>query len=297
MQSLDACSGALNPALPFKFFPDTKTGKLRGRLTGQRPAKGKDFSFARSIYVDDKAALYETRQAAVDGISLIKRHLLRFGLKMHSGTADKRSKTEAMHFPAKQTTSTAEDVRDLILDDGSIIHFCTQFTYLGSLFTPNLDDSEDVQKRINKANSAFGSMRALVFANPYIPLPLKRALYTSLVVNLLLWGCENWALKEEPLRKLQTFHTKCCRAMIGVSMWEVSLLSVTNENVLRYVGIPPMENIIHYRRLIWMGKIARMPFKRFPRKFLAAWTNSPQEQTYSRPHGRRQKSTRDIWIP
>ena len=45
-----------------------------------------------------------------------------------------------------------------------------------------------------------------------------------------------------------------------------------------------------------MGKIARMPFKRFPRKFLAAWTNSPQEQTYSRPHGRRQKSTRDSFL-
>ena len=45
-----------------------------------------------------------------------------------------------------------------------------------------------------------------------------------------------------------------------------------------------------------MGKIVRMPFERDPRKFLAAWTNSPQEQTYSRPHGRRQKSTRDSFL-
>ena len=201
-----------------------------------------------------------------------------------------------MHFPAKQKTSSAEDVRDLVLDDGSILHFCPKFTYLGSIFTLDLDDSEDVQNRLNKANSAFGSMRALVFSNPYIPLPLKRALYTSLVVNLLLWGCENWALREESLRKLQTFHTKCCRAMIGVSMWEVAMYSVTNENVLKYVGVPPMENIIHHRRLTWMGKIARMPFERFPRKFLAAWTVCPSGETYSRPHGRRQKSTRDSFL-
>ena len=139
-------------------------------------------------------------------------------------------------------------------------------------------------------------MRALVFSNPYIPLPLKRALYTSLVVNLLLWGCENWALREESLRKLQTFHTKCCRAMIGVSMWEVAMYSVTNENVLKYVGVPPMENIIHHRRVTWMGKIARMPLERFPRKFLAAWTVCPSGETYSRPHGRRQKSTRDSFL-
>ena len=45
-----------------------------------------------------------------------------------------------------------------------------------------------------------------------------------------------------------------------------------------------------------MGKVARMPFERFPRKFLAAWTICPQGQTYSRPHGRRQKSTRDSFL-
>ena len=271
METLDACSGDLNPPLPFRFFADTKKySKPRGRFTDQRPAKGEKFSFARSTYVNDKAALYETRKAAKDGLSLIKSHLFRFGLIMHSGTIDKRSKTEVMHVPAKQKISSAEDVKDLILDDGSILHFCPKFTYLGSIFTPDLDDTEDIQNRLNKANSDFCLMRAFVFTKPYIPLPLKRALYTSLVVNLLLWVCENWALQEESLRKLQTFHTKCCRAMIGVSMWEVAMYSVTNENVLKYVGVPPMENIIHHRRLTWMGKIARMPFERFPRKFLAA---------------------------
>ena len=103
MESLDACSGDLNPSLPFRFFTDTKNdSKSRGRLTGQRPAKGEKFSFARSIYVDDKAALYETRKAAEDGLSLIKSHLLRFGLIMHSGTIDKRSKTEVIHVLAER---------------------------------------------------------------------------------------------------------------------------------------------------------------------------------------------------
>ena len=74
------------------------------------------------------------------------------------------------------------------------------------------------------------------------------------------------------------------------------MYSVTNENVLKYVVVPPMENIIHHRRLTWMGKIARMPFERFPRKFLAAWTICPSGETYSRPHGRRQKSTRDSFL-
>ena len=46
-----------------------------------------------------------------------KKHLLRFGLIMHTGTTEKRSKTECMHVPAKQGQSTVEDTTDLALDD------------------------------------------------------------------------------------------------------------------------------------------------------------------------------------
>ena len=42
--------------------------------------------------------------------------------------------------------------------------------------------------------------------------------------------------------------------MIGVTMWEVADYSITNENVLKHVEIPSMEDIVHYRRLTWMGK-------------------------------------------
>ena len=63
--------------------------------------------------------------------------------------------------------------------------------------------------------------------------------------------------------------------MIGVTMWEVADYSTANKNVLKHVVIPSMDDIVHYRRLVWMGKIARMPLDRFPRKFLAAWTDCP----------------------
>ena len=103
-------------------------------------------------------------------------------------------------------------------------------------------------------------------------------------------------LHAESMRRLKVFHTKCCRSMIGVTTWEVADYSILNENVLKLVGIMSMEDIVHYRRLVWMGKIARMPLDRFPRKFLAAWTDCPIGNSYSRPHGRRQLSTRDSFL-
>jgi hypothetical protein len=30
--------------------------------------------------------------------------------------------------------------------------------------------------------------------------------YNAIIVNLLLWGCESWALKEEDQRRIEVFH-------------------------------------------------------------------------------------------
>ena len=102
-------------------------------------------------------------------------------------------------------------------------------------------------------------------------------------------------LHNSSLAKLKTFHTKCCRAILGITMWEVASYRVKNANVLKYIGIPPVENYIHYRRLIWIGKISRMPFTRFPRKFLTAWT-SPPTHTLSRLHGRPVQTTKHSFL-
>ena len=92
------------------------------------------------------------------------------------------------------------------------------------------------------------------------------------------------------MRKLRVFHTRSCRSILGITMWEVAMYSVTNENVLRRISLPPLDDIVHHRRLTWMGKLARMSTENFPRKFLNAWADHP------RPVGRRQFTTRDSYL-
>ena len=60
MESLDDSRGDLLVQLPFKYFADTKQGKPRGRLAGQRPAAGINFEFNRSVYVDNKVLLADS---------------------------------------------------------------------------------------------------------------------------------------------------------------------------------------------------------------------------------------------
>jgi hypothetical protein len=51
------------------------------------------------------------------------------------------------------------------------------------------------------------------FGSRSLPLVSKGKLYSTLVLNLLLYGCENWVLTA-PLRQwLNTFHNRCVRAI------------------------------------------------------------------------------------
>jgi hypothetical protein len=53
------------------------------------------------IFVDDSTFLFESLQDMENGAQTIQDNYARFRLVMHAARGDKKSKTEAMHVPAK----------------------------------------------------------------------------------------------------------------------------------------------------------------------------------------------------
>ena len=45
-------------------------------------------------------------------------------------------------------------------------------------------------------------------------------LYKSLVVSILLYGCESWTLLADTEKRLQAFENKCMRRMLQISYTE-----------------------------------------------------------------------------
>ena len=80
-------------------------------------------------------------------------------------------------------------------------------------------------------------------------------------------------------------------------MWETAMYRVLVHTIdmLCRLGIPPLSDISHYRRLVWMGKIAQMPLTRLPRKLLAAWT-FPADGKQWRLIGARKTTTCDSFL-
>eukprot|EP00978_Attheya_sp_CCMP212_P004158 scaffold9027_cov61-Attheya_sp.AAC.6 len=261
--------------LEYKWFPQSKNGNKRGRLTGQNPrAEGKMFDLFYFLYVDDGAMLFDSRNDLIAGTNLIMEHFARFGLEMHVGRGTKASKTECLYFPAFEKNYEMADTSNFEVMDG-FVQFTKQFKYLGSTISHNLHDTADIDARILQANMAMGALRKY-FHCKQVSLHAKRLIYLAIPINLCLWGAESWALSESDMRKLKVFHTRSVRSILRISINEVQEKRIRNTEILSRINLPTMDKLIAKRQLRWIGKVARMEEDRLPLKMLSCWVDKPR---------------------
>jgi hypothetical protein len=54
-------------------------------------------------------------------------------------------------------------MKEIMLDEDCFFAYCTKFKYLGTTFTPDLNNSNGIQLRIDQASKAFYAMNKNVF--------------------------------------------------------------------------------------------------------------------------------------
>ena len=104
----------------------------------------------------------------------------------------------------------SEEIDDIELvgDDfapGTFISFTPTFKYLGTIISWDLRECNDVQARIKAANKLFGSAKATFWSNSRVPFGLRMRFYKAIIVNVLLWGGESWAIKSKEVHDLRVF--------------------------------------------------------------------------------------------
>jgi hypothetical protein len=129
-------------------------------------------------------------------------------------------------------------------------------------------------------------MNKQVLSNEKTAIDIRRRLYQAIVVNIGLWGSENWALKEEDRSKLEAFHHSCLRRMCNRTTWDITEIWITNEKGRRTAAnSPTMESMMEVRRCRCLSKLSVMEKLRSPRRMLGAWCPTP------RPTRRSQQTT------
>ena len=207
----------------------------------------------------------------------VNEHFARFGMEVHEGIVGKDSKSEILFVAAPECMyDDAEsfdgvDLSDVDLGNGRYIPVVSVFKYLGSMLTRDCRDSADVDARVKSAGAAFGALRKCIFSANDVWFSVKRAVYNGLVLSILLYGSEAWCLTEVLLDRLRRFHARCVRAMCRVTLKHSWDHHIKTSELLRRIGVEPIDIYISRRQLRWAGHVARMSMDRFPRRMLSSW--------------------------
>ena len=137
------------------------------------------------------------------------------------------------------------------------------FAYLGSIMNSQLSIEQEIQARIGRAASTFNRLRDRAWLNKHLTLRRKCWIYDCCVVSTLLYGAETWTTYVRHEKRLNAYHLRCLRRIMGINWWD----KVTNEEMLKRAGSRSFFQSLKTRRMRWLGHLWRMPNGRLPKTF------------------------------
>ncbi|KAK7495707.1 hypothetical protein BaRGS_00013154, partial [Batillaria attramentaria] len=89
------------------------------------------------------------------------------------------------------------------------------FTCLGANVTKDGGGTADIKKRVALASASFKRL-SNIWQATNISRKTKASLFKSLVLSVLLYGCETWKLTKGEEKRLDVFQTKCLRRVLKI---------------------------------------------------------------------------------
>ena len=173
--------------------------------------------------------------------------------------------------------STEEAIEPVCIA-GENVGFAERFSYLGSDVVSSGGSEPEVNKRLGRAMGVMASLDKGVWRCRYLCKRSKVQVFRTLVLPVLLYGCEAWTLTRSLRQRLNSFGTMSLRRILGYR-W---LDRVSNQRLLREAGMRYVTCIIRERQLRLFGHIARLPEADPARQVL--YTREPT--SWRRPRGR-----------
>ena len=224
--------------------------RLDGGLFNLRRLQAKTKTSSAMIsalrYADDAAFPSHTAVGLQRSLDVMSETYLRAGLIINT------TKTEILstQSPDAQTFSIS----------GNQLKNSENFTYFGSNLSFSGDLTNEIQRRINLASSAFGRLSKRVFGNKNRTIHTKIVVYNAVVITTILYGCKTWVPYRRHIRLLESFHIRRLQLILGLRWWH----KVTNSEIRSRAGTPTIESMLLHRQLRWLGHVFRMPHSRLP---------------------------------
>ena len=147
---------------------------------------------------------------------------------------------------------------------GTALKAVNTFTYLGSTISANAGMDEEISNRISKATAAFGNLLKRLWLNHDIRLDTKICVYKAAILTPLLYGSETWTTYKRQVKRLDHFHQRCLRRIVGIRWQQM----IPDTKVLQTCKISGIESLLIKYKLQWAGHVSRMDEHRIPRRLL-----------------------------
>ncbi|KAJ4435442.1 hypothetical protein ANN_18057 [Periplaneta americana] len=134
-----------------------------------------------------------------------------------------------------------------------------KFKYLGATVTNINDTREEIKHRINMKNTCYYSVEKLL-SSSLLSKNLKVRIYKTVILPVVLYGCETWTLTLREEHRLRVFENKILRKIFGAERDEVTgeWRKLHNTELHALYSSPDIIRNIKSRRLRWAGHVARM---------------------------------------
>ena len=128
-----------------------------------------------------------------------------------------------------------DELRPLVLEGGEI-ESVEEFKYLGSVVDRRGGVMTEVGERIARASRAFGIIKHIL-RNSNLSINTKRAAYKAVVLGVLRYGSKTWTTKRAVARKLEAFHNRCLRGILGITSVQQRLQHTSSVQVAKQFGM------------------------------------------------------------
>src|SRR5215470_8129366 len=148
---------------------------------------------------------------------------------------------------------------DSVKIDNSSIERVEEFKYLGTTLTDQNSIQEEIKSRLKLGNACYHSVQNLLSSR----LPsknLKIKIYRTIILPVVLYGCETWSLTSREAHRLRVFENGVLRRIFGPKRDEVTgeWRKLHNEELEGLYSSPNIVRVIKSRRMRWAGHVARM---------------------------------------
>ncbi|KAJ4432156.1 hypothetical protein ANN_20772 [Periplaneta americana] len=197
----------------------------------------------------DREALGEVAEAGMENTEILLEASKEIGLEVNP------EKTKYMIMSRDQNIVRNGNIKigDLSFEE------VEKFKYLGATVTNINDIREEIKRRINMGNACYYSVEKLL-SSSLLSKNLKVRIYKTVLLPVLLYGCETWTLTLREEHRLRVFENKMLRKIFGAKRDEVTGIwrKLHNAELHALYSSPDIIRNIKSRRLRWAGHVARM---------------------------------------